>query len=60
MGTGWCFTFISLVVLLFMALLWMMMRWGPKWRREKHERQLKHDDDKKKRQEQDAHDKKVG
>ncbi|KAL4999471.1 major facilitator superfamily domain-containing protein [Aspergillus recurvatus] len=40
MGRGWCFTFIALVMLCTMPLLWVVIRMGPRWR---HERQAKID-----------------
>ncbi|KAL5338155.1 major facilitator superfamily domain-containing protein [Aspergillus crustosus] len=40
MGRGWCFTFIALVMLLTTPLLWVVIRMGPQWRKE---RQEKHD-----------------
>ena len=35
MGLGWCFTFIGLVVLCTSPLLWILLKWGPKWREER-------------------------
>ena len=35
MGRGWCFTFIALVIYVTMPILWIIMRWGPKWREER-------------------------
>lgn len=32
MGRGWCFTFIASVVLTFSPILWVLMKWGPRWR----------------------------
>ncbi|MCJ1377525.1 hypothetical protein MMC17_000620 [Xylographa soralifera] len=32
MGRGWCFTFIAAVVLFTSPLLWVAVKWGPKWR----------------------------
>ena len=32
MGRGWSFSFIAAVVLLTSPLLWIVVRWGPKWR----------------------------
>ena len=42
MGRGWCFTFIAAVIFFTSPLLWVELKWGPKWRearREKVERQ---------------------
>jgi multidrug resistance protein len=38
MGRGWCFTFIALVCFAALPLLWVELRWGPKWREERHVR----------------------
>jgi multidrug resistance protein len=35
MGRGWCFTFIALVCIAGMPLLWVELKWGPKWREER-------------------------
>ncbi|KAL2193683.1 major facilitator superfamily domain-containing protein [Corynascus similis CBS 632.67] len=35
MGTGWAFTFIAFLILLMAPVLWVVMRWGPKWRVER-------------------------
>ncbi|KAL2137317.1 hypothetical protein VTI74DRAFT_5048 [Chaetomium olivicolor] len=35
MSTGWAYTFIALLYLLMAPLLWVIMRWGPKWRAER-------------------------
>ncbi|KAL2831409.1 major facilitator superfamily domain-containing protein [Aspergillus cavernicola] len=35
MGRGWCFTFISLVMILTTPLLWVIIRSGPRWREER-------------------------
>lgn len=32
MGRGWCFTFIGAVVMITSPLLWVVTKWGPKWR----------------------------
>jgi hypothetical protein len=39
MGRGWCFTFISLVMLATSPLLVFVMRKGPKWREERRLRE---------------------
>ena len=38
MGLGWCFTFVGLVVLCTSPLLWVLLKWGPKWREERRAR----------------------
>ena len=38
MGTGWAFTFIGVLYMLLCPILWVVMRWGPGWRKEKKER----------------------
>ncbi|KAK4034964.1 major facilitator superfamily domain-containing protein [Parachaetomium inaequale] len=35
MSSGWAYTFIALVFLLMAPLLWVVMRWGPRWRAER-------------------------
>ncbi|KAH7411043.1 major facilitator superfamily domain-containing protein [Cadophora sp. MPI-SDFR-AT-0126] len=35
MGRGWCFTFIALVCIVASPMLWVEMKWGPKWREER-------------------------
>lgn len=35
MGRGWCFTFLAAVVLFCSPLLWVEVKWGPKWREER-------------------------
>ncbi|KAK4144463.1 major facilitator superfamily domain-containing protein [Dichotomopilus funicola] len=35
MTSGWAYTFIALVYLLMAPLLWVVMRWGPRWRAER-------------------------
>ena len=32
MGRGWCFTFVAAVVAGLSPILWVLDRWGPKWR----------------------------
>jgi multidrug resistance protein len=39
MGRGWCFTFVAGVVALFSPILWILVRWGPKWRDERRARE---------------------
>lgn len=38
MGRGWCFTFIALVCIAAMPLLWVELKWGPAWREERRVR----------------------
>lgn len=40
MGTGWTFTLISLVWVGLTPMLWAVVRWGPKWRKERQEKNL--------------------
>lgn len=35
MNPGWTFTFVGLVYVVWMPMLWIIMKWGPKWRAEK-------------------------
>ncbi|KAL3471492.1 major facilitator superfamily domain-containing protein [Aspergillus californicus] len=35
MGRGWCFTFISIAMLLTTPLLWVVIRYGPRWREQR-------------------------
>ncbi|EED20513.1 florfenicol exporter, putative [Talaromyces stipitatus ATCC 10500] len=39
MGTGWCYTFIALVMLATTPLLFILMGYGPKWREERRLRE---------------------
>lgn len=41
MGRGWCFTFVAAVCLLTSPLLWIGVKWGPKWREERRVREEK-------------------
>ena len=38
MGRGWCFTFIAGVILLASPLLWVQVKWGPRWREQRRVR----------------------
>lgn len=38
MGTGWCFTLIAGIVAVFSPIMWVLERWGPKWREERRVR----------------------
>lgn len=42
MGKGWCFTFIAAVVFFTSPLLWVVVKWGPRWREERRVRVEKH------------------
>ena len=42
MGLGWCFTFLGLVVLCTSPLLWVLLKWGPKWREERRVKAEQH------------------
>ncbi|EON66096.1 hypothetical protein W97_05339 [Coniosporium apollinis CBS 100218] len=35
MGRGWCFTFVAAVVAAASPILWVLVRWGPRWREER-------------------------
>ena len=35
MGRGWCFTFLAAVLILASPMLWVEVKWGPKWREER-------------------------
>jgi MFS family permease len=35
MGRGWCFTFIALVCIATSPMLWVELKYGPKWREER-------------------------
>jgi multidrug resistance protein len=47
MGRGWCFTFIALVCIAAMPMLWIELKWGPGWREERRVRMDKDAEDKK-------------
>jgi MFS family permease len=38
MGRGWCFTFVALVLLVLSPILWVLQRYGPRWREERRVR----------------------
>ncbi|EHL02104.1 putative Quinidine resistance protein 2 [Glarea lozoyensis 74030] len=46
MGRGWCFTFISLVCIVTMPMLWVELKWGPGWREERRVRLAKIEEEK--------------
>ena len=54
MGRGWCFTFIAGVLVAFSPMLWVLLRWGPKWREERRLRTQKQIEGKRSRGEQRA------
>jgi MFS family permease len=39
MGNGWCFTMIGLVWAASMPILWVIMKYGPEWRRQRDDRE---------------------
>ncbi|RFU34076.1 hypothetical protein B7463_g2328, partial [Scytalidium lignicola] len=54
MGNGWCFTFISLVCVATMPLLFIELKWGPKWREDRAVKEdiKKQEKDRKRREEE--------
>lgn len=42
MGRGWCFTFVAALCFVASPLLWVAVKWGPKWREERRVRVEKH------------------
>ena len=42
MGRGWCFTFVAGVCFVTSPLLYVAVKWGPKWREERRVREEKH------------------
>lgn len=46
MGRGWCFTFVAAVVFLTSPMLWVITKWGPKWREERRTRAIKQQEEK--------------
>ncbi|KAI9839155.1 MAG: hypothetical protein M1819_003148 [Sarea resinae] len=46
MGRGPCFTFIAAVVLLSSASMWIILKWGHRWREARRVRVLKHEEEK--------------
>lgn len=38
MGRGWCFTVITAVLILASPMLWVEVKWGPRWREERRVR----------------------
>jgi MFS family permease len=41
MGRGWTFTFLALVVVVFSPIMYVSVRWGPKWREERRVKKLR-------------------
>ena len=48
-GVGWTFTFFSFVTIASLPCLWVVMKWGPKWREERFLRLAKGEEEKKER-----------
>ena len=46
MGRGWCVTFIAAVIFFTSPLLWVLLKWGPKWREERRVGMEKHKEQK--------------
>ncbi|KAI0596805.1 chloramphenicol resistance protein [Biscogniauxia sp. FL1348] len=46
MGRGWAFTFIGLLIIIFSPSLWVVAKYGPKWRGERVDRMKKATDKK--------------
>ena len=46
MGRGWCFTFIAAVIFVTSPLLWVELKWGPKWREQRRVRVEKREEEK--------------
>lgn len=38
-GDGWSFTFIGLVYVVLSPMLWVVVKWGPRWRKERMEKE---------------------
>lgn len=47
MGTGWAFTFIGLLYIVLSPILWVVIKWGPGWRKA---RKVKEDEKKRKKE----------
>ncbi|PQE17306.1 hypothetical protein CJF31_00005696 [Rutstroemia sp. NJR-2017a BVV2] len=54
MGRGWCFTFIALVCIATSPMMWIELKFGPKWREERMVRMDKQAEQKKLREEEAA------
>jgi len=53
MGRGWCFTFLALVCIAAMPMLWVELKWGPVWREERMVRMDKEKEEKRRTEEVD-------
>ncbi|KAF8863482.1 MFS general substrate transporter [Acephala macrosclerotiorum] len=51
-GLGWAYTFIGLLYVVLSPMLWVVIRWGPRWRREKREKAKRKEKEKKEREEE--------
>ncbi|KAH8803275.1 major facilitator superfamily domain-containing protein [Xylogone sp. PMI_703] len=55
MGNGWCFTFLSLMCVATMPLLFIELKWGPQWREERAVRDdIKREEKERRRREEEA------
>lgn len=54
MGRGWTYTTLALLWVAFSPLVWMLMKNGPEWRRQRREREEKAKSDKKRAREEKA------
>jgi hypothetical protein len=43
---GWSFTFLGLLYVAMMPMLWVLARWGPKWRAEMRQKRMKKEHEK--------------
>jgi MFS family permease len=59
MGRGWCFTFIALVCIATMPMLWVELKWGPRWREERRVRLDRKTEEKKRRVEVEELDERI-
>ena len=46
-GIGWTYTFFGLLVVAYMPMLWVLGRWGPRWREERYVRLEKREEQRK-------------
>ena len=60
MGVGWTYTFSSLVWIAFSPLLWALMKYGPKWRKEKKTKEDAEEKEAKDKAEAETHSKIAG
>jgi multidrug resistance protein len=54
MGRGWCFTFVALVCAAASPMLWVSLKWGPKWREERLARMEKREEEERIREAEDS------